>query len=93
MTAIPEEKKEESRHRPRISFYGWLRQQGDEERRVTFKTEEKVEGEVTKEGKEGIENVVQNYLQPKISSKETKEYERYPPQTPSRFPCGLALLK
>lgn len=43
---------------------------------MTFKTEEKQEKEPTKEVKDGMETLVENLLEPKISLDETKEYER-----------------
>ena len=57
-------------------LYRWLGQHHGEERRVTFKTEEKQEKEPTKEVKDGMETLVENLLEPKISLDETKEYER-----------------
>jgi hypothetical protein len=72
-----QEKKAETRHKPRISLYRWLGQHHDEEeKKVTFSTDEKQEKEVTKEVKEGIETIVQNSVDPKVSLDETKEYER-----------------
>ena len=77
LPALQEQKKDETRHRPRISLYRWLGQHHEEdERRVTFKTDEKQEKESTKEVKDGIETLVQSLLEPKISLDETKEYER-----------------
>ena len=74
-----EDKKDESRNRSRISFYRWIgqNQQEDQEddRQVTFKPDEKPERE-PKEGKEGIEAIVRNLLEPTVSYNETKEYER-----------------
>jgi uncharacterized protein involved in tolerance to divalent cations len=73
-----QEKKAETRHKPRISLYRWLGQHHDEEeRRVTFKTEERQDKEVVKEVKDAIETTVENLLDPKVSLDETKEYERY----------------
>lgn len=75
--ALPE-KKDESRHRPRISFYRWLGQHhDDEDKRVNFKLEDKQEKEIPKEVKEGMGTIVSGLLEPTISSTETKEYERY----------------
>lgn len=78
LPALQEQKKDETRHRPRISLYRWLGQHHGEERRVTFKTDEKQEKEKepTKEVKDGMETLVENLLEPKISLDETKEYER-----------------
>ena len=75
LPALQELPKDETRHRPRISLYRWLGQHHEDERRVTFKTDEKLEKEQTKE-KDGLENMVQKLLQPKVSPNETKEYER-----------------
>ena len=82
LPALQEQKKDETRHRPRISLYRWLGQHNEEEeeeeeeRRVTFKADEKQEKEPTKEVKDGMETLVQSLLEPKISLDETKEYER-----------------
>jgi len=79
LPALQEQKKDETRHKPRISLYRWLGQhQEEEERRVTFKTDEKQEKEPVKETKDtgGMEAVIQNYIEPKVSSDETREYER-----------------
>lgn len=74
-----EQKKDESRHRPRISLYRWLGQRhGEPERRVKFEMEEKTSVEPSKETKEAMETIVENLLEPKVSANETKEYERYP---------------
>ena len=79
-------KKDETRHRPRISLYRWLGshvQDEDQQRKVTFKTDgdnAHDKDAPPKENKDAIENVIQSLLEPKISSDETKEYERYPPQ-------------
>jgi hypothetical protein len=78
LSSLPE-KKDESRHRPRISFYRWLGQHHDEEeKRVTFKPDEKAEKPVEppKEIKEGMATIIDGLLEPTISLKETKEYER-----------------
>jgi len=61
-------------------LYRWLGQQyNEDERRVTFKEEEKQDKEppLQKEAKEAIETIVEGLLEPKISDDETKEYERY----------------
>ena len=61
-------------------MYRWLGQQyNEDERRVTFKEEEKQDKEppLQKEAKEAIETIVEGLLEPKISDDETKEYERY----------------
>jgi hypothetical protein len=77
LPALPE-KKNESRPRPRISFYRWLGQHHDEEeKRVTFKPDTKEEKETPKEVKEGLGTIVDGLLEPTISLNETKEYERY----------------
>jgi hypothetical protein len=79
LPALQEQKKDETRHKPRMSLYRWLGQnQVEEERRVKFLTDEKQEKEPPKENKEsGIEAVIQSYLEPRVSSDETREYERY----------------
>jgi hypothetical protein len=76
LPALQDQKKDETRHRPRISLYRWFQHHEEDERRVTFKTDEKQEKEPTKEVKDGIETLVQSLLEPKISLDETKEYER-----------------
>jgi hypothetical protein len=85
-----EQKKDESRHRPRISLYKWLSQRhGEPERRVKFEMEEKTSVEPIKETKEAIETIVENLLEPKVSANETKEYERYAPPPPPTLSCGF----
>jgi len=86
LAALQETKKDETRHRPRISLYRWLGshvQDADEQQRhVAFKTDSTggadndKETSTNKENKDAIENVIQSLLDPKISSDETKEYER-----------------
>lgn len=72
-----EQKKDDTRHRPRMSLYRWLgSHHEEEERRVTFKPDEKGDKDQNKETKDGIEHIVQGLLDPKISRDETKEYER-----------------
>ena len=79
--ATSDAKKDESKNRPRISLYRWLGQRQDEEqRRVTFKTDERSDkdGVQTRESKEeGIEVVISNTLNPHVSNDEMREYERY----------------
>ena len=79
LPALQEPKKDETRHKPRISLYRWLGQHHEEEeRRVKFQTDEKYDKEPAKETKEsGNETYIQNYAEPKGSSNETREYERY----------------
>jgi hypothetical protein len=78
LPALQEQRKDTPRHRPRISLYRWLGQSNDDSnRRVTFKHDEKQDGDQTNDSKEALETMVQNHLEPKISSDETKEYERY----------------
>jgi hypothetical protein len=86
-------KKDETRHRPRISLYRWLgshvQDEEDQQRKVTFKPDGDNAPEKDappKENKDAIENVIQSLLEPKISSDETKEYERYPHSNTS-FVC------
>jgi hypothetical protein len=87
-----EQKKDESRHRPRISLYKWLSQRhGEPERRVKFEMEEKTSVEPIKETKEAIETIVENLLEPKVSANETKEYERYAPPLPPLFHVVFSL--
>jgi len=83
LPALHEEtKKDENRHRPRISLYRWLGQRHDHgERRVTFKMDENQAVEPT-EPKEAIETIVESLLEPKVSVDEAKEYERYIPFSP-----------
>ena len=78
LPALQEQTKDETRHKPRMSLYRWLGQHHEEERRVKFKPDEKHDKEPMKETKEGgIETVIQNYIEPKVPSDETREYERY----------------
>jgi hypothetical protein len=86
-------KQDETRHRPRISLYRWLgshvQDEEDQQRKVTFKPDGDNAPEKDappKENKDAIENVIQSLLEPKISSDETKEYERYPHSNTS-FVC------
>ena len=75
-----EEKKSETRQKPRIYLYRWLGQHdAEDERKVTFKTEEKAEKEPAKEVKDPTEVLVQSLLDPQVPPDETIEYERYPP--------------
>lgn len=75
-----EEKKSEARQKPRIYLYRWLGQHNaEDERKVTFKAEEKAEKEPAKEVKDATEVLVQSLLDPQVPPDETREYERYPP--------------
>jgi len=58
----------------------------EQQRKVTFKTDGENPSDKDappKENKDAIENVIQSLLEPKISSDETKEYERYSPNPPT----------
>jgi hypothetical protein len=75
------EKKDEKGKGPGISLYRWLGQrQGDEQRKVTFKTDEKPDkdaGQAKENKEEGLEAAISNYLNPQVSETEMSEYERY----------------
>ena len=88
LPALQETKKDETRHRPRISLYRWLGSHvgdtEDQQRHITIKSDapggagdNEKEPPSNKENKDALENVIQSLLDPKISSDETKEYERY----------------